>query len=147
MFKYELEVQRPLKEVYRAFNNPDNMPRWLTGLQRTEQIEGVPGEVGSKMRQIYLERGRTVELVETVTAHEPEKRFAGHIEGQGVRVDMELEFIDRGDQTGLRVCSDFKSRSMMMSFLLPFIRGGINKRQAGDLARFKELVEAGELTG
>ena len=67
MLEYEIEIARPLKDVYRAFSNPDNLPRWLSGLERTQQISGNPGEIGSKTRQIFLEHGRTVELIETVT--------------------------------------------------------------------------------
>ena len=57
--EFKIEIERPLKDVYAAFNNPDNLPRWIQGLQRTEHISGTPGEVGSVTRQIYLERGRT----------------------------------------------------------------------------------------
>ena len=70
MFEYEIEIDKPLDEVYAAWQRPENLPRWLTGLQRTEPISGKPGEVGSRTRQIYLERGRTVEMIETITAHE-----------------------------------------------------------------------------
>ena len=59
MFEYAIEIDKPLTEVYRAFNNPDNLPRWLTGLQRTEQISGTPGEVGSKTRQRTSSRARS----------------------------------------------------------------------------------------
>ena len=75
MFEYEVQIAKPLREVYGAFNNPDNLPRWLSGLQRFEQISGKPGEVGSKARHVYLERGREVEMFETITAAEPGKEL------------------------------------------------------------------------
>lgn len=145
MFEYEIEIDRPLPEVYRAFKDPDNLPRWLTGLQRTEPISGRPGEVGSKTRQIYLERGRTVELIETITAHEPERRFAGTIEGQGMNGTLEVEFEDKGENTILRMRSDITGCTLLMRLLMPFFKGSIRKRQLGDLQRFGEKLEAGEL--
>jgi uncharacterized membrane protein len=143
MFEYEVEINRPVGEVYREFNDPDNLPRWLTGLQRIEPVSGPPGEVGSVSRHVYLEKGRIVELIETVTAVEPEKHFAGRIEGQGVDCAIHVDFIDRGDKTGVRMGSEFRPRGLMMKLMMPFFKGHVRKRQEGDLRKFKELVEAG----
>jgi uncharacterized membrane protein len=140
-----IEIDRPLSEVYAAFNNPENLPRWITGLQRTEPISGTPGQVGSKTRQIYLERGRVVELIETVTAHEPMKRFAGEIEVQGVSCAIHVEFVDRGRSTLVVAGSDVRSRSFLLRLMLPFFKRSMRKRQNGDFERFKQLLEAGEL--
>jgi len=144
--EFRIEIDRPLSEVYAAFNNPDNLPRWISGLQRTEPISGTPGQVGAKTRQIYLERGRIIELVETITVHERMKRFAGEIAGQGVNCAIQVEFVDRGRSTLVVAGSDVRSRSIMLRLMLPFVRASIRKRQGGDLERFKSLVEAGELS-
>lgn len=145
MFEHEIEIDQPLQDVYRAFGNPDNLPRWLSGLQRTVQISGEPGKVGSVSKQIYLERGRTVEMIETITAHEPERFFAGTLEGPGMKGDLRVEFEDRGATTLLRFSGDFSPCSFMMWLLMPFMKGSIRKRQMGDLESFKRLVEAGEI--
>ncbi len=144
--EFRIEIDRPLGEVYAAFNNPDNLPRWITGLQRTEPISGTPGQVGAKTRQIYLERGRIVELIETITAHEPMKRFAGEIAGQGMNCAIHVEFVDRGGSTLVVAGADMRSRSFMLSLMLPFIKSSIRKRQGADFERFKRLLEAGELS-
>ena len=147
MFEHEIEIRKPLSEVYAAFNNPENLPRWLTGLQRTEVISGTPGQVGCKTRQIYLERGKTVELIETITAHEPEKHMSGELAGPGMKMSMQVDFVDRGDRTLLKVRSAFRDKSLMLRLMMPFFKGSIAKRQTGDLRRFTEMVEAGELSG
>jgi len=144
--EFRIEIDRPLKDVYAAFNNPDNLPRWISGLQRTEPISGTPGQVGARTRQIYLERGRTVELIETITAHEPMKRFAGEIDGQGVNCAIHVEFADRGRSTLVVARCDVRSRSFMLSLMLPFIKSSIRKRQGNDFERFKSLLEAGALS-
>jgi len=142
MLSYEVEIGRPVAEVYRQFADPDNLPRWIAGLQKLETISGTPGEVGSVTRHTYLEKGRIVELVETVTAIEPEKHFGGHLEGQGVSVNIFVDFVDKGERTLMRFRSDFRSQGLMMRLMLPFMKGAVRKRQEGDLRRFKELVES-----
>ncbi len=142
---HTIEIEKPLKEVYRAFNDPSNLPRWIQGLQRTEPISGTPGEVGSVSKQIYLERGRTIEMIETITDREPGRSFAGTLETPGMNATMRVEFQDRGAKTILRFSGDFEPCSLMMRVMLPFMKGAISKRQVGDLNKFKQLVEAGEL--
>lgn len=143
--QHEVEINKPLKEVYAAFRDPDNMPRWLQGLRRTEQVRGQPGEVGAVTKQIYLERGRLVEMIETITAHEPERFFAGRLETPGMRSTLRVDFEDRGARTGLRFGGDFQGCSLIMKLMLPFMTGAVSKRQAADLQTFKRLVEAGDL--
>lgn len=142
---HAIEVARPLEEVYGAFNNPGNLPRWLTGLERTERIEGEPGEVGSKTRQVYLERGRVVEMVETITAHEAGRLFEGTLEAPGMHSTLRVEFDDLGDRTGVRFTGSFRPDSVLMTLMAPFLKRVMRKRQAADLATFKRLVEAGEI--
>ncbi len=146
MFEHEIEIDKPIADVYQAFRDPENLPRWLTGLQQTVQISGTPGEVGSVSKQIYLERGRTVEMIETITAHEPGKYFAGTLEGPGMSGTLRVDFADRdGTSTLMRFSGDIEPCGFMMSIMMPFMKGAIRKRQMGDLENFKQLVEAGEI--
>jgi uncharacterized membrane protein len=141
MEPYEIEIDRPVAEVYRQFKDPDNLPRWITGLQKIEQISGAPGEVGSVAKHTYLEKGRIIEMIETVTAHEPEKHFTGELETDGMQCTIRVDFVDKGDSTLMRFRSDFRSQGLLMKLMMPFMKGQIRARQEGDMQRFKSLVE------
>jgi len=141
---YEIEIDRPVAEVYRQFKDPDNLPRWITGLQRIEQISGEPGAVGSVAKHVYLEKGRIIEMIETVTAHEPEKHFTGELETEGMQCTIRVDFVDKGDSTLMRFRSDFRSQGLLMKLMMPFMKGQIRARQEGDMQKFKALVEGRE---
>jgi hypothetical protein len=59
---------------------------------------------------------------------------------------IHVEFVDRGGSTLVVAGSDVRSRSFMLSLMLPFIKSSIRKRQGADFERFKRMLEAGELT-
>jgi uncharacterized membrane protein len=141
MHAYEIEIDRPVSDVYQQFSNQDNLPRWITGLQRIEQLEGTPGEVGSISKHIYLEKGRVIEMIETITAHEPEKRFTGELTTDGMQCTIHVDFVDKGDRTLMRFRSDFRSQGLVMKLMMPFMKGHIRARQEGDVQKFKALVE------
>ena len=90
---------------------------------------------------------QNVEMIETITAHEPEKHMSGTLEAPGMHATMQVNFVDKGDRTGIRFSSNFKGRSILMWLMLPFMKGAIKKRSCGDLETFKRMVEAGELRG
>ena len=142
MLSYEVEIERPVGEVYRIYSDPDTLPRWLTGLQRTEHVSGAPGEVGSVTKHIYLEKGRIVEMTETVIELEPEKHMAARLETPGTECMIYVDFVDQGETTLMRFSSEFEAQGFMFRLMMPFIKGKVKERQRGDLRRFKALVEA-----
>lgn len=130
--------------MYRHFSDQDTLPRWITGLQRIEQVEGKPGEVGSVSKHVYLEKGRIIEMIETITAHEPERHFAGELETGGMQCTIRVDFVDKGDSTLMRFRSDFRSQGFLMKLMMPFVKGRVRARQEGDMKKFKALVERRE---
>lgn len=42
-FRQEIEINKPIEEVIPLFDNPDNMDKWMEGLQSFEHISGIPG--------------------------------------------------------------------------------------------------------
>ena len=52
-YKAEIEIDKSIEEVVDLFNNPDNMDKWMEGLQGFEYISGEPGQVGAKSRLVF----------------------------------------------------------------------------------------------
>ena len=108
MFGAEVEIDRPVREVYRVFADPETLPRWLTGLQRTEQVSGTPGEVGSVTRRgvhanlyvDFIDKGDSTVM-----------RFSSDFQSKGLMMKLMMPFIKgqiRKRQEGdLRKFKDF----------------------------------------
>ncbi|MCY1660222.1 SRPBCC family protein [Chryseobacterium sp. SL1] len=41
----EIEINSPVDRVIELFDNPNNMDKWMKGLQSFEPISGKPGQV------------------------------------------------------------------------------------------------------
>jgi hypothetical protein len=83
-------------------------------------------------------------MIETITAREPERHFAGDLETDGMQCTIYVDFVDKGDSTLMRFRSDFWSQGFLMRLMMPFMKGQIRARQEGDMKKFKALVEGRE---
>ena len=49
-YQNEIEIDLPVNKVVELFDNPENLKRWMPGLQSFEHISGTPGQPGAKSR-------------------------------------------------------------------------------------------------
>jgi carbon monoxide dehydrogenase subunit G len=141
-FTVDLTLNRDRKNVWKAFDNPANMKRWMPSLQSFEQQSGTQGEVGSVSKLIYREDGRTVTMYETITARDEPKSFSGKYSTREVVNTLDNEFIELNPyQTQWKLHADFKF-SGILAVIAPFMKKTIIKRTCEDMERFKSMVES-----
>lgn len=139
-------IDKPLNEVWEAFDNPQNLKVWQPTLETFEHLSGQPGQPGARSRLVYKEGKRTIEMTETVA-----ERGANHLSGMYEvggsvsattnRVDNTFETVD--GSTRWTVASEFRF-SGMERFIMPFMKPMFAKRTREDMQRFKEMVEGGD---
>jgi uncharacterized membrane protein len=83
-YSVEIIIDKPLNEVIALFDNLDNMKQWMEGLQSFEPISGTPGQPGAKSKLVFLNGGRKMEMIETITVNNLPKEFSGTYEANGV---------------------------------------------------------------
>ena len=137
-------INRPVKEVWDFYKDPDNLTRWLSGFQKFEHISGSPGTVGAKAKHHFLERGKELildgELIEVV----PEKRFIGTLDSSMMLNTVTNSFTDLGnDQTEVSLSSDTQFKGFLWKQLGPLMKGEFKKRQEKDLQTLKQILENG----
>ena len=49
-YTQEIEINKPIDQVIALFDNPDNMDKWMDGMQSFEPLSGTPGQAGAKSR-------------------------------------------------------------------------------------------------
>ncbi len=136
-------IEKPVQEVWDYFDNPNNMTKWLSGLQSFEHLSGVQGEVGAKARHTYENNGKTIELIEEITSRVPMKELKGTLTHQMMESTMDNQFEDLGEgRTMLTATVHTRFKSLVAKILSPFMKRGFRQRQNEDLKRLKRLVEA-----
>ena len=137
----EITINKPLADVIKLFDDPENMKEWQPGLQSYEFLEGPPGQAGSTMKLKYAMGKRQIEMVETILENSLPEKFSGTYEAQGVYNKMDISFVAIDDNTTKWISDqEFRMSGFMKvwAFLMP---GSFKKQSMVFLEKFKEFAE------
>jgi carbon monoxide dehydrogenase subunit G len=137
----EIEIAKPIDQVIRLFDNPDNLPRWMDGLQSFEHISGTPGQPGAKSRLKFKMGNREMEMIETIKVRNLPDEFSGTYEAKGTLNLVKAKFVKLAESRTKYISEQefqFKGVMKIMGFLMP----GLFKKQTMKFLRsFKTFAE------
>lgn len=137
----EIEIKKPIDEVIALFDDPDNMSKWMEGLQSFEPISGTPGQVGAKSRLVFKMGKREIEMVETVTARNLPDELSVTYETKGIFNIVKNRF-EKLSENKTRYLTEnefqFKGFMKIIGFLMP---GSFKKQSMKYLRDFKKFAE------
>jgi carbon monoxide dehydrogenase subunit G len=144
-FTLQLPISKPRMEVWKAFDNPENMKRWQPSLISFERVSGEQGRPGAVAKLTYEENGRQFALMEKVTHRQELQRLDGVYENAFADTIVRNTFMEQGsDQTLWAVETEYKFKTLLMRILGPIMKKNFVARTQKEMERFKEIVEGRE---
>lgn len=136
-------INRPVNVVWRFFDDPGNMPLWLTGFKRFEHVSGTPGKPGAVSKHFYEMNGRTIEMTEVITVRNENKEFSGTMTNQWMVSSLTTTFHDLGNgSTELKSSVESRFTPFFLKlFGTLMMKKGFQKRQDEDLNKLKSILE------
>lgn len=137
----EIEIKKPIDEVIALFDDPDNMSKWMEGLQSFEPISGTPGQVGAKSRLVFKMGKREIEMVETVTARNLPDELSVTYETKGIFNIVKNRFEKLSENKTMYLTENefqFMGFMKIIGFLMP---GSFKKQTMKYLRDFKKFAE------
>ena len=144
-YTVDVVIDKPVEEVAALFDSPENLLKWMEGLQKFEHLEGTPGEVGAKSKLYFKMGNRDIEMIETITVRNLPEEFGGTYEADGVFNKNIMSFKSTGsDQTRVSMDTEFQMQNLAMKIMAFFMPGMFKKQSKKNLEAFKEFAEASE---
>jgi uncharacterized membrane protein len=141
-FKLETIINKPRAEVWKAFNNVENMSKWQPTLVNHELIDGTLGQSSAVSKLTYKQGEREFSLIERITHRDEPNNFDGVYENDFADNTVKNIFIEQGNsQTIWVVETEFKFKTMLMKVMGNVLKKNYVKRTERDMQRFKEMVE------
>lgn len=142
-FRLELPINKPRADVWKAFDNPQNMKKWQRSLISFETIHGTKGQPGAISKLTFEEHGRQFELIERVTHRDEPNRLDGVYENNFADNIVRNTFIEKGTEQTLWITeTEYKFKTLVMRILGPLMKKNYVARTQKDMERFKEMVES-----
>jgi uncharacterized protein YndB with AHSA1/START domain len=141
-YALELTINKPRAEVWRIFDDPNNMDKWQPSLTRTERLEGTAGQPGSVAKLTYTSGEREYSLIEKVIHRQEPERHESVYVNEFADNTIKNTFLDRGgNETLWKVEVEFKFKTRLMNLVSPFVKKRFVANTQRDMDRFKTLVE------
>jgi uncharacterized protein YndB with AHSA1/START domain len=141
MTKVAITINQHPEKVWGLFMNPDNLKHWLTGFVSATPLAGKPGETGSSSSIKFIERGKEMEVIETVLQVKPQQQYTFRMEHKSFENETDIRLISFGSRTEMIQTVQFFPKEFLMKLMLPLIKGAMKKRMENELIRFKNFVE------
>jgi uncharacterized protein YndB with AHSA1/START domain len=140
-FSSNIEINRPVKEVYRFTVSPKNLSRWVDGFESFNPKKGRNRGKGSTATHIYRDSAGKLEVHEEVLDIKPEKYFKTHLSHKNMETDLEFKFLNLGDSTRVVTDTYVRLKPAIFNLFSFFMKGQMKKQQLADLRRLKNEVE------
>ena len=141
-FKLETLINKPRADVWQAFDNIENMPKWQPSLISREITDGTPGQPGAVSKLTYKEDEREFTLIEKVIHRDEPNELAGIYENVFADNIIKNKFIEHGKTQTLWVIeNEFKFKTLLMKIMGNVLKKNYIKRTQRNMQRFKEMVE------
>ena len=141
-FKLESVINKPLTDVWKAFENPESLSKWQPSLTKVELLSGTQGQSGAVSKLTYEEGGREFSLVEKVTYRDEPNQFDNVYENDFTDNPMRNKFVERSENQTLWVVeAEYKFKTFAMKLLGPLLKRNFVRRTQKDMERFREFVE------
>ncbi|MFC2137729.1 SRPBCC family protein [Bacteroidota bacterium] len=142
LIKISVKINKPVKEVYKAYVDPKIMVKWMSYLEKFECNQEDFGKIGAIAYCHYNQNGRKYIMEDKLEYLDPEKKIISTVSGNGLKAKVETIFNSFNDKTEIVMIWIGKGKNLLLIILLPFLKNKIKKQAQGELDKFKRLVES-----
>jgi uncharacterized protein YndB with AHSA1/START domain len=141
-YSIELMINRPRREVWQAFQDPEKAKLWRPSLTGVELLTGTTGEAGAKSKLTFTEGKREFSLVERITVCQEPERLDQMYENEFSVNTVQNSFLEQGQaQTPWITETEYLFKTLLMKIMGPVYKKNLVTRTQREMERFKEMVE------
>lgn len=139
----EIDINLGRTRTIELFDDPDNLPKWLIGLEHFAHVSGEKGQPGAKSELVVKSGNRRVEMIETIEKRDLTRAFTAVYTTKGMWNRTENVLTDNGDgTTRWTQTNEFRCDGWMMKLVMKLMPGAFRKETLKQMASFKAFAEA-----
>ena len=141
VLRKQLEVDRPLDEVFAFIGDFVNTATWDPGVAEARHVTEGPVRVGTRYELIVIFNGRRLPMTYEVTAYEPPTRVELRGTGSTVNAVDDIRFEATAAGTRIRYLVDLRLKGVLRA-LEPFFRGKFEETVRSGIAGMRSAIQA-----
>lgn len=142
VLRKELEVDRPLDEVFAFIGDFVNSAEWDPGVEEARNVTEGPVRVGTRYELVVVFNGRRLPMTYEVTAYEPPHRVVLRGTGSSVNAVDDIRFEPTPTGTRILYTADLRLKGLLRA-LEPFVKGRFEETGRQAMAGMKGALDRG----
>lgn len=136
-----VEINKPITEVFKAFEDKEVLKQWLPEIQSITPIEEKAEKIGSTYEVIIKNKEDKLMMKETILAYVANEKITFQFDSKDMLKIDDYNFIANGNTTKIVQNSSIQSNSYIMGCVFPYFKGNLKTISQNYMERFKALVE------
>lgn len=141
-YQVSTTIDKPVEEVFKAFNDHSNLSQWVTSIKSFTPIEEKEGMVGSTYKIIVDDgSGKDFEMTETITEFIENEKVSLAFDAQSMYKTDEISFKAVENGTLITNKATCKGSSYFYKCLFPYFKSMFINTDQTSLDNFKKYIE------
>lgn len=137
----ELEIDAKQKEVWSYFQNPGNFKKWMSGFEKIEMLEGIPGTVGSTYALHFNNDGNEQVLHQELTSIDPPNGLSFNLTNDLFAAQLDIRMSENAGKTKMIVNMTSEGNNAFYNAAMHLAKDDIDLNQRKNYEAFKNLLE------
>jgi uncharacterized protein YndB with AHSA1/START domain len=138
----EIEVDKSLEETWTLFNDHTVMDQWVKGVKSFDPIDTTSAMVGNTYKMIVEDNGREIEMIETITAWEPNTRIVMEFDAGDMHKVNDIRFASKDGKTIITNDASCRGTTYFTKCMFPYFKGMFRNIDKEMFEDFKKMVES-----
>lgn len=140
-YSAEVSVNKPIEEVFAAFNNMENTKKWIPEIKSIDTIQTNHVKTGSIFKIVVDNNGEDINMTEKVITYIPNEKVTLFYDAENMLKTNDYIFTEKNGVTNIVLNATCQSDSYVMSCLFPYFKGTFKEQDQAYLNNFKSFVE------
>lgn len=140
-YSAEISVNKPLKEVFKLFNEPGNVQQWIPEIKSIDTLKLNPSFTGSEFKMVVDNQGQEITMIEKIMAYVPNEKITLFFDAENMLKTDNYVFTEKDGHTIITLNSSCQSDSYIMACMFPYFEGVFQEQDQTYLNNFKAYAE------
>ncbi|TXD51318.1 MULTISPECIES: SRPBCC family protein [unclassified Polaribacter] len=138
----EVSIDKPIKMVFSEFNKHENFKSWIPEIKSYEVVNENFGKTGSVYNIIVENQNQEIKMIQRILAYVPNEKVTFYFDAENMLKKDDYVFTEKNGITTISLNSSCNSKTYIMSCMLPYFKGKLERQSQVYLDNFKEFLEA-----
>lgn len=137
----QVSVNKPLKEVFKTFNNSENIKNWIPEIKSVDIVNENLAKTGSVYKIVLDNKGEEITMTQKIIAFVENEKVTLFFDAENMLKRDDYIFTEKAGNTIITLNSSCQSETYIMSCMFPYFKGTFQKQDQAYLNNFKTFIE------